>query len=440
MRIKRSMARRAVAALGVLALAGSLAACGDSGDDSASGAKPDKLTGVGPITLATGKDTTGTLNEILAEWNKAHPDQKVTLTELPEDADQQRQQMVQNAQTKSDAYTILNLDVVWTSEFAANGWVEQLPENEFAMDKYLAPVVKTAKYFNKLYAAPYASDGALLYYRTDLLKQAGVAKPPTTWAEMKADCAKVLKLPAGKGMSCYGGQLDKYEGLTVNFSEAVDSAGGEVVGSDGKPNVNTPEAKKGLDFLVDGVKDKTIPKDALTWKEEETRRGFESGKVVFARNWPYIYALMANKKDAGNKVAGKYNVAPIPGLSGPGKGTLGGHNLAISKFAKNKKTALDFIKWFTSEKNEKIWLTKNSQAPVYGSLYDDPALQKQFPYLSTLKQSIEKAEPRPAIVNYGDATAAIEEQAYAAISGSKSSAQALKDLQTNLTKITSKDK
>ncbi|BCJ34436.1 ABC transporter substrate-binding protein [Actinocatenispora thailandica] len=440
MRIKRSMARRAVAALGVLALAGSLAACGDSGGDSASGAKSDKLTGVGPITLATGKDTTGTLNEILAEWNKAHPKQKVTLTELPEDADQQRQQMVQNAQTKSDAYTILNLDVVWTSEFAANGWVEQLPESEFAMDKYLAPVVKTAKYFNKLYAAPYASDGALLYYRTDLLKQAGIAKAPTTWDEMNADCTKVLKLPAGKGMSCYGGQLDKYEGLTVNFSEAVDSAGGEVVGADGKPNVNTPEAKKGLDFLVDGVKDKTIPKDALTWKEEESRRGFESGKVVFLRNWPYCYSLMANKKDAGNKVSGKYGVAPIPGLSGPGKGTLGGHNLAISKFAKNKKTALDFIKWFTSEKNERTWLTKNSQAPVYGSLYDDPALQKQFPYLATLKQSIEKAEPRPAIVNYGDATAAIEEQAYAAISGSKSSAQALKDLQANLTKITSKDK
>ena len=440
MRIKRSMARRAVAALGVLALAGSLAACGDSGDDSASAGNSDKLTGVGPITLATGKDTTGTLNEILATWNKAHPDQKVTLTELPEDADQQRQQMVQNAQTKSDAYSILNLDVVWTSEFAANGWVEQLPEKQFAMDKYLAPVVKTAKYFNKLYAAPYASDGALLYYRTDLLKKAGIAKPPTTWAEMKADCQKVLKLPEGKGMSCYGGQLDKYEGLTVNFSEAVNSAGGEVVGDDGKPNVDTPAAKKGLDFLVDGVKDKTIPKDALTWKEEESRRGFESGGVVFLRNWPYIYALMKNKKDAGNKVAGKYDAAPIPGLDGPGKSSLGGHNLAISKFAKNKKTALDFIKWFTSEKNERTWLTKNSQAPVYASLYDDPKLQKQFPYLSTLKKSIENAEPRPAIVNYGDATAAIEEEAYAAISGSKSSAQALKDMQASLKKITSKDK
>ncbi len=438
MRIRRSAAQRAVAALGVLALAGGLAACGGS-DDSSSSAKAGQLTGTGPITLASGKDTTGTLNAILDEWNKAHPKEKVTLTELPEDADQQRQQMIQNAQTKSDAYTILNLDVVWTSEFAANGWVEPLPANQFPMDKYLPPVIKTAQYFNKLYAAPYASDGGMLFSRTDLLKKAGIAKPPTTWAEMTADCAKVKKLPEGKGMACYGGQFDKYEGLTVNFSEAVNSAGGQVTSANGKPTVDTPAAKKGLDFLVNGIKDGTIPKDALTWKEEESRHGFESGKVLFLRNWPYIYALMANKKEAGNKVAGKYEVSPLPGLNGPGKSSLGGHNLAISKFAKNKKTALNFIKWFTSEKNERVWLTKNSQAPVYGELYDDPALQKQFPYLATLKKSIEAAEPRPAIVKYGDATASIEEQAYAAISGSKPSAQALKDLQASLDKIT-KDK
>lgn len=430
MRIGRSTASRAVALLGALALTAGLAACGDKSDDS--GTKAGALTGTGPITLATGKDTTGTLNQILDEWNKAHPKETVKLTELPEDADQQRQQMIQNAQTKSDAYTIYNLDVVWTSEFAAQGWIEQLPKDQFPLDRYLKPVIKTAEYFNKLYAAPYASDGGLLYYRTDLLKKAGIDNPPTTWAEMKADCKKMLV--GQPKMSCYGGQFDKYEGLTVNFSEAVNSAGGEVVGANGKPNVDTPAAKKGLDFLVDGFKDGTIPKDALTWKEEESRRGFEAGKVAFLRNWPYCYALMADKKDAANKVAGKYGVAPLPGLDGPGKSSLGGHNLAISKYAKNKATALKFIKWFTSEKNERVWLTKNSQAPVYASLYDDPKLQKQFPYLATLKKSIENAEPRPAIVHYGDATSQIEEQAYAAISGNKPSDKALSDLQAALTK------
>lgn len=426
---------RALVALGAaLTLGAGLTGCGGSGGGASSTPSAKALTGVGPITLATGKDTTGTYNSILAEWNKLHPDQKATLIELPEDADQQRTQMLQNAQTKSDAFSILNLDVVWTPEFAANGWVQQLPENQFPIDKYMPPVLKTARYFNKLYAAPSESDGALLYSRTDLMTKAGVNSAPKTWDEMKSDCAKVLALPEAAGMSCYSGQLNKYEGLTVNFSEAVDSAGGQVVGSDGKPRLTSDAAKKGLNFLVDGIKSGEIPKAALTWKEEESRRAFQDGKLVFLRNWPYMYNL-ASANDGSSKVAGKFGVSPIPGLNQTGKSSLGGHNLAISTYCKHKKSALDFIKWYTSEANEKTYLQKNSKAPVYGSLYDDPALQKQFPYLSTLKQSILTAEPRPAIVHYGDATTAIEEAAYGAISGSQSSDAALTGLQTRLNGI-----
>src|SRR5205807_2267599 len=116
---------------------------------------------------------------------------------------------------------------------------------------------------------------------TDLMTKAGVSGAPKTWDEMKSDCAKVLALPEAAGMSCYSGQLNKYEGLTVNFSEAVDSAGGQVVGSDGKPRLTSDAAKKGLNFLVDGIKSGEIPKAALTWKEEESRRAFQDGKLVF---------------------------------------------------------------------------------------------------------------------------------------------------------------
>lgn len=67
---------------------------------------------------------------------------------------------------------------------------------------------------------------------------------------MTADCAKVKRLPEAKGMSCYAGQFQKYEGLTVNFAESVDSAGGVVTDASGKPDVDTAGARKGLDFLV----------------------------------------------------------------------------------------------------------------------------------------------------------------------------------------------
>lgn len=430
-------ARARTAAL-LAAAAVVLAGCGDdssSGGDS-SGAAP-KLDGRGPITFATGKDTSGNMQKLVDKWNSDHPDEKVTITELPESADDQRQQMVQNAQVKSDAYTVLNLDVVWTAEFAANRWVVELPKDEFDLDNFLKPAVDTATYVDKLYAVPVYSDGGLLYYRKDLLSKAGITEAPKTWTEMSDACKKVQALPEGKGIGCYAGQFDKYEGLTCNFSEAVQSAGGVVVGEDGKPNVNTQEAKDGLNFLVDGVKSGEIPKAAVTYQEEPGRRAFQDGKLLFHRQWPYQFAL-ANATDGTSKVAGKFDVAPLPGKDGPGVSTLGGHNFAISAFAKNKATGLDFIKFFSSEENEKSNLLATSQAPTRANLYDDQELIQKFPYLPILKASIEGAVPRPKAVKYGDVTAAIQEAAYGAMNGEKSTDQALSDLQSKLEELTAK--
>jgi multiple sugar transport system substrate-binding protein len=425
-----------MAVTGAVALVVGLSGCGGGGGSTAA-PSAGTFDGKGAITLATGKDTSGYLQSALDKWNSSHPNEQIRLIELPESADQQRQQMIQNGQTKSDAYSILNVDVVWTAEFAANGWIEQLPDNAFPLDKILPPVVDTVKYFGKLYAAPYLTDGGMLYYRKDLLDAAGVTTPPKTWDEMTQDCTKVKAMPANASIGCYAGQFDKYEGLTVNFSEAVNSAGGKVVDDSGKPVVDSPQAKQGLDFLVNGFKSGLIPKEAITYKEEEGRRAFQDGQLLFHRQWPYQYTK-ANATDGSSKVAGKFAVAPLPGLSGPGKSTLGGHNLAISKYAKNKGSALEFIKFLTSESEEKLHLQKTSEAPVYAELYDDPTLQQQFPYLPTLKASVNNASSRPKVVKYGDATTAIEEEAYAAITGTKTSDQALKDLQTKLQSIIGK--
>ncbi|HEY0695577.1 MAG TPA: ABC transporter substrate-binding protein [Kribbella sp.] len=433
MRFERSNTRRAVAA----AVAGSLvllaSACGGSGGSSSGGgSSAGALTGKGPITLARGADTSGNLKNQVAAWNSQHPDEKVTVVELPQAADQQRQQMVQNAQNKSDAFSVLGLDVVWTAEFAANRWVAELPQDQFELSKLIPSTLQTAKYRDKLYAVPITSNGGLLYYRKDLLDKVGL-QPPKTWDEMLAACLKVQALPEAKGMNCYSGQFEKYEGLTVNFSEAVNSAGGVVVGTDGKPNVDTPQALAGLETLVNGFKTKAIPPAAITYKEEESRRAFEAGTLLFHRNWPYVYALAS--KAGTSKIVGKFGVAPLPGKDGPGVSTLGGLNYAVSAFTPNKETAVNFIKFMSSEDRQRANIEKTSEAPTWASLYDDPALNKQFPYLAPLKASIAGAKSRPVVVKYGDVTSAIQASAYDALTNKKDPQQTLKDLQAKLSTL-----
>ncbi|GAA4141950.1 ABC transporter substrate-binding protein [Actinomadura keratinilytica] len=413
-----------------------LAACGGDGDGNGGGKAEDGLTGRGPITFATGKDRSGNLQKMIDAWNAAHPQEKVRIIELPDEPNDQRQQMVQNATTRSDAYTVLNLDVVWTAEFAANRWLVELPKDELDLASLLPATVATGEYRGRLYAMPLNSDAGLLYYRTDLLKKAGVAGPPKTWAEMWAACDKVKALPEGEDVDCFLTEVGKNEGLTVSTAEAVASAGGAILDASGKPAVTSPQAQAGVRFLVDAMKDGRMPRAALTLDGEGGRRHFQAGRLLFHRQWPYQYEL-ANADDGSSKVAGKFAVAPIPGRNGPGTANLGGHNFAISAFATNKATALDFIRYMADAKQQKADALATGKAPTVAALYDDPELVKKYPFLPTLKTAIENAEPRPAAVRYGDVTAAIQGAVYDALSGRTSSDKALADLQSRLTQIAS---
>lgn len=428
--------RVAFAGLSVIAVLAT-AACGGGGSDAKSGESAAALNWdqKGPITFVQGKDNNNLVQPLLDKWNAEHPNEKVTFVQLSAEADAQRQKMVDNANTNGASnYDVLYLDIVWTAEFAAKQWVHELPKDQFPTDGMLQPAVDGATYFDKLYAMPGSSDGAMLYFRKDLLDKAGIKEAPKTWSDMKAACTKVKALPEGKGMDCYGGQFQKYEGMTCNVTEIVNSAGGEFLDKDGKPQVNSENALKGVQWLQDSFKDGTIPTAAKTWMEEPSRQAFQDGKLVFLRQWPYIYSLM-QAKDGSSKVADKFGIAPLPGLEGPGVSTLGGHNLAISKTAKNLGTARDFIKWYTAEAQQKTAAQKATLAPTLESLYTDADLVKQLPYLPVLKESIATAKARPKVVQYNDATKAIQDASANVIAG-KDPKVTFDGLQNKLTELT----
>ncbi|WP_020546715.1 ABC transporter substrate-binding protein [Nonomuraea coxensis] len=368
----------------MLAVLLATAGCASAGDKG--GGEP-ATGGTGPITFATGRDTTAYLQPLLDRWNQAHPAEKVTLLELPEAADEQRAQMVANLQAQSSRYDVLGLDVVWTAEFAENGWIIPLERGLFPLDRFLPPVVETAVYKNKLWAVPYTSNAGLLYYRTDLVK-----KPPRTWAELRDQARKITDKHDIDG---YAGQFLAYEGLTVNFSEALQSAGGQILNRDGTGVTLDPaKAETALGFLLQGLREGWIPKESLSYKEEETRLAFQEGRLAFARNWPHAYGPA--RVELGDKIA----VTRLPGLDGPGSSTLGGANLAVSAFSRHQQTAQEFIRYFTSLENERRVLTEGSFPPVWTELYDDPDLIKRFPYLPVLKESILAAKTRPVSANY----------------------------------------
>ncbi|MEY9774944.1 MULTISPECIES: ABC transporter substrate-binding protein [unclassified Arthrobacter] len=411
-----------VATAGILAI--TLSACGGGGGGTTSGsdAASQGLDGRGPITYVQGKDNSNVVRPLIEKWNAAHPNEKVTFKEQTDQADQQHDDLVQHFQAKDAGYDVASVDVVWTAEFAAKGWLQPL-KDKMALDTsaMLKPTVDAASYKGTLYAAPESSDGGILYYRKDL-----VPTPPKTWDEMMSMCS----IAKTNNIGCYSGQFKKYEGLTVNASEAINSAGGAVLDENGKPNLLTAEAKAGMANLTKAYADGAIPKEAITFQEEESRQAFQDGKLLFLRNWPYVYNLATT--EGSSKVKDVLGMTALPGKDGPGASSLGGHSAAISVYSKNKATAVDFLKFLTTEETQKFFATQGSLAPVLGKLYDDKELVAKLPYLPVLKTSIENAVPRPVTPFYPAVTKAIQENAYSAIKGEKTVDAALSDMQKSI--------
>jgi multiple sugar transport system substrate-binding protein len=425
--MRRAMPRLVVVAAGLLLTAG----C--SGNTTAGGSAPS-TNGIGPITFAIGQDDSGWVQGVITGWNKSHPGQKVTLLELPEAANDQLAQLVANLQAKSDEYDVIDMDVIWTAEFASNGWIIPLPQSQFPeLKDFLKPAVDTAMYQGHLYAVPDYSNADLLYYRKDILAKAG-QKPPTTWAQL----AELAKTVAPKyGLYGYAGTFAPYEGLTVDFATAVQSAGGSILSADGtKVTVDSPQALTGLEFLVNGFRQGWIPRVALTYEETSAQAAFEAGKFLFLDNWPDVYAALS-VPGPENKVYGKFGVEELPGPDGTGSSSLGGANLAISAYSQHQRTALAFIQYMTDLANEKEMLEQGSFPPVWTQLYTNQSLVRSYGYLPVLERAINSAQPRPAITNYDQASLAISSEVYQALTQQKQPQAALADMAGQLTQIIS---
>jgi multiple sugar transport system substrate-binding protein len=402
-----------------IATAATLVALALAGCSTGTGAQADG--GVGPITFASGKDLTGAMPKLIDMWNTAHPDQKVTFLELSASPDDQRNSFVQDFQAKSGKYDVLWDDVVWTSEFAAHGWLEPLDASKVGGSAVLPAAVQSATYDGKMYGAPFMTNAGLLYYRSDL-----VPTPPTTWAELEADCA----IAKAHAMDCYAGQFAQYEGLTVNVAEAINSAGGSFLSKDGtKVTVDSPEARAGLQHLVDMFKNGDINAAGITYQETESANAFLDGKALFLRNWPYVYT--AGSAD-GSAIKGKFGMTTLPGAKGAGVSSLGGINLGVSAYSKHKKTAEAWVEWMQSPEAQKVLVSVMNQASVLTDLYTDPTLVQGAPYLPALQKSELTAVPRPQTPNYNAVSLAIQKNAYAALQGKASVDEAITQMAADL--------
>jgi len=364
---------------------------------------------------------------------------KVTIVPMPSSTtDQFGQYKLWLAAGNSDI-DVYQTDVIWAPQLA-DQLVDLTEATKDVIGQHFPSIVESQTVNGKLVAMPLFTDAPALYYRKDLLEKYGKT-PPKTWAELAATAKEIQDKERAAGSKDIWGfvfQGNAYEGLTCNALEWVKSnGGGQIVEADGTISINNPKAAAALEE-VKGWVNSISPPGVLAYQEEESRGVWQTGNAVFMRNWPYAYSL---GNGADSAVKDKFDVAPLPAGTGEGAGsaaTLGGWNLAVSKYSKNQKEAIDLVKFLTSKEMQKKQAIEASNLPTIVELYDDADIAKAVPIIPRWKEVFLNAVPRPSAptkVKYNEVSSNFWTAVHNTISGSGSAADNLELLEAQLTKL-----
>jgi trehalose/maltose transport system substrate-binding protein len=180
------------------------------------------------------------------------------------------------------------------------------------------------------------------------------------------------------------------------------------------------------------------PEGVLAYTEEESRGVWQTGNAVFMRNWPYAY-LLGNSADSA--VAGKFDVTTLPMGDGEGAqsaATLGGWNVAVSRYGDNQDVAIDLALYLASAEGQKQRALNEGNLPTIISLYEDPEILEANPYFARWQEVFQNAVPRPSAPtqeNYNEVSTAFFTAVHSVLSGEEEAADALEDLEADLEDI-----
>lgn len=373
--------------------------------------------------------------EAASEWAK-QTGNTVRVVSPPERTNEQYFQYLLSLGDGDSSIDVYQIDVIWPG-LLARYFVDlhdYIPDSEIARN--LPGIVQNNTVGGRLVGMPWYTDVGMLFYRKDLLEKYQLPVP-NTWSELAETALTVQEAERQAGNSDLWGyvfQGGRYEGLTCNALEWVASYdGGHFVEPDGRITANNARAALALARAASWI-DIVAPRRVTVFNEEDGRRMFQAGNAVFMRNWPYAWALL---NAADSSTAGKVGIAPLPrgGSNGRAVGTLGGWQLAVSRFSKAPEAAADLVRYLTSEPIQKQRALVGAYLPTIADLYDDTDVLAANPFFADLRGVLQHTVARPSAstgVEYMAASTRIWEAASGALHGKQPAIDGLKELQRQL--------
>lgn len=384
-----------------------------------------------------GQQRPDVMRKILDVYQARNPSVKVDV-EVGGATSEMQQNFLNTVLASKDAsLDVILIDVIRPAQWAAALWAEPLDsylgaEKDAVMARYL-PAYREANIIDgKVVALPYFADAQFLYYRKDLLEKHGVAAPKT-WDELKAAAEKIQKAE-GPNLSGFQTAGAPIEGTVCTFLVPLWGAGGSLTDTSGKLLLDSAEAKKPFELWA-GLKAANVtPPDLAAIPTDKIRQNFQAGNLLFGMSWGYVWNRSQN--DADSTVKGKTGVVPLPGFSADKAATcIGGWQLAVSQFSKNKVEAVKLARWLSSPEVSKMQAIEASHLPVFAEVYADADVLKANPWFKDALPVVQSARARPVSPRYSEVSETIRVNMNAFLAGTRTQEAALADMKSKLGSI-----
>jgi ABC-type glycerol-3-phosphate transport system substrate-binding protein len=396
-----------------------------------------QATGTGEVP----KDVSGTVRILMENvpdsdivkamvpgFNKDYPNVKVDIETLT--YDQMRDKLVSSFQSSSPTYDLIVVDNPWMVDFAKANFLQPLDARikstpDYDDADFFKPLNDIATVDGVKYGVPFYNYALGYLYNTDDLA-ASKLPVPTTLDEL-VSTSKALKAGDRAGIAM---QPQRGYKIFEEWGNWLFAAGGSIYGADGKPTLNTPQAKQALNAYIDTYKT-AAPPNSLNWAFDEAFRSVSSDQA--ASMISYNWNLPALNEPGSGPSAGKYKLAPIPG----GKQVLGSWSWAIPANSGSSDAAWAFASWLTSKAHD-VERTEKGGAAIRQSTLQNPAVlggPLGADYYKTVEQMLGNASPLSQGPSGEEMIQAVGTELNEAVAGTKGVDDALAAAQAAAEKI-----
>ena len=331
---------------------------------------------------------------LLREFEDEHPGIRVELQQIPWSAAHEKLLTAFAADGLPD---VCQLGNTWIAEFATLDALEPVQARVDA-----SRVVEQADYFPGIWATnlvdgvlvgvPWYVDTRLLFYRRDLLAQAGVHAPPRTWAQWEQAMAALAR-QAGPGRYAMLMPLNEFE---PQLSLALQTGDPLLREDNGRGNFRSPGFARALAFYANVFEQGWAPPVSETqvsnvWDE------FFRGNYAFYLSGPWNIREFRRRQPPGLEDA--WGTMPLPGPDGPGAGIAGGTSLVLFRSSPRKEAAWQLVEFLSRPGIQQRFHAMIGNLPPRRSTWEHPALA-QDELARAFRDQLERVRPTPQVLEW----------------------------------------